>query len=336
MGMDRLSGVVARGLVAAQERFAGPRLSILIYHRVLAQPDPLFPGEVDATRFDRLCARLARDWRVLTLGQAVALREQGRLPRRALCITFDDGYADNATVALPILQRHGLVASFFVSTGFLDGGRMWNDTVIENLRRSPREVIDLSAQGLLGQGQSIWPLRSTTERRAAIDAILPRIKYQSLEARGPLLQVIAEAAGRPALSDDLMMSSAQVRALADAGMEIGGHTVHHPILSELPDEQALAEIRDGRERLREITGREIEVFAYPNGGPDRDYDQRHVAMVRQLGFRGAVSTAKGVAASDADPFQLPRFAPWDRSDVRWTLRLLATRMGTTNHLRSQG
>ena len=327
--MDWLTSALIRGLAVARDKVAEPRLSILIYHRVLACPDPLFPGEIDAARFDRLCAQLARDWRVLTLGQAVALREAGRLPPRALCITFDDGYADNATVALPILQRHGLAATFFVATGFLDGGRMWNDSVIENLRRSPREAADLAALGL-----GSLPLRSTAERRAAIEAVLPRIKYRPLDAREPLLQAVAEAAGRPPLPDDLMMSSAQVRALADAGMEIGGHTVRHPILTELPDDAAVAEIRNGRDHLQRITGRAVEVFAYPNGGPDRDYDHRHVAMVRSLGFSAAVSTATGVVGRDADPFQLPRFTPWDRSQPRWTLRLLAKRMGSAGHLRA--
>lgn len=323
-------GAAGRALVAAQDCIAGARLSILIFHRVLEQPDPLFPGELDAARFDRLCARLARDWRVLTLGQAVALRAQGRLPPRALCISFDDGYADNATVALPILQRHGLAATFFVATGFLDGGRMWNDTVIESLRRSPQPWVDLRAQDL-----GRWPLGSVAERRAAIDAVLPRIKYLPLAAREPLLRELIAAAGCPPLPDALMMRSAQVRALADAGMEIGGHTVRHPILTELPDAQARAEIGDGRVRLQQISAQAVEVFAYPNGGPDRDYDQRHVAMVRALGFQAAVSTAAGVAGADADVWQLPHFTPWDRGDARWALRLLARRVGSAAHQRAR-
>lgn len=328
--MSRLSGLVARGVTTARDLLGGPRLSILIFHRVLAQPDPLFPGEMDAVRFDRLCAYLARDYRVLTLGRAVVLREQRRLPSRALCVTFDDGYADNATVALPILRRHGLVATFFVSTGFLDGGRMWNDTVIEALRCTVQQEIELVALGL-----GRWPLRGLAERRLAIDGVLPRIKYLPLDAREVLLRALVAAAGSPPLADDLMMSSDQVLALANAGMEIGGHTVRHPILTELPDEQAMAEIREGRERLQHITGGDVTTFAYPNGGPDRDYDHRHVAMVRALGFRAAVSTAIGVAAPDADPYQLPRFTPWDRSDARWMLRLLARRVGPAGHTRAR-
>lgn len=334
MKLRSLSAAMVRGVVAARDMVGDPRLSILIYHRVLERPDPLFPDEIDADRFNILCAQLAREWRVISLGQAVAMWTKGKLPARALSITFDDGYADNATVALPILQRHRLVATFFVSTGFLDGGRMWNDTVIESLRRSSRDAIDLAAVDPTS-GPIHLPLGSVANRRAAIEAVLPRIKYQPLDARERLLQALVAAAGEPPLPETLMMSSAQVRALADAGMEIGGHTVHHPILNELSDDEALAEIRDGRDRLQQITGRPVEAFAYPNGLPDRDYDHRHVAMVRNLGFRAGVSTARGVAGRDADLLQLPRFTPWDRGQPRWTLRLLSKRLGSSDHRRAR-
>jgi peptidoglycan/xylan/chitin deacetylase (PgdA/CDA1 family) len=72
----------------------------------------------------------------------------GALPERAAAITFDDGYADNFTRALPLLREQGLPATFFVATGFLDGGRMWNDTISEAIRRCNEDVVDLSAIGL--------------------------------------------------------------------------------------------------------------------------------------------------------------------------------------------
>ena len=105
-------------------------LSILIYHRVVAQPDPLFPDVVTAEEFDLQMAALTRWFTVLPLGRAVERLRNGTLPVRAACVTFDDGYADNALSALPILLKHGVKATFFVATRFLDGGSMWNDTVI--------------------------------------------------------------------------------------------------------------------------------------------------------------------------------------------------------------
>ena len=109
------------------------RLSIPIFHRVLPQVDPLFPDEMDAARFDAVCGWLKSWFNVLPLDEAVRRLKNGTLPQRAMALTFDDGYADNHDVALPILKRHGLPCAFFIATGFLDGGRMWTPTYIPNL-----------------------------------------------------------------------------------------------------------------------------------------------------------------------------------------------------------
>src|SRR6267143_1774593 len=123
-------------------------LSILIYHRVIAEADPLVPGEVCAREFDWQLTVLGRWFRVLPLLEAVARLRNGELPVRAACVTFDDGYADNVTTALPILRRHGVPATFFLATAFINGGRMWNDTVIETVRRAPGNALDARPVGL--------------------------------------------------------------------------------------------------------------------------------------------------------------------------------------------
>jgi peptidoglycan/xylan/chitin deacetylase (PgdA/CDA1 family) len=307
----------AYGLVAA------PRLSILMYHRVYAQADTLFPGEPDAVGFERLMRFVARSFNVMTLGQAVRRLQQGDLPPRALVITFDDGYADNVEVALPILQSCGLVATFFVSSGFLDGGRMWNDSVIEVVRTCPRAEIDLTTFDL-----GSCSLAGPAARRAAIENLLPRIKYLTLDARQTAIAHLQERSGVHALPTNLMMSSDQLRQLHRAGMEIGGHTVHHPILTTLTLPDAETEIRAGRSRLQEIIDAPVDVFAYPNGNPGRDYDHRHVDLLRRLGFSGAVSTARGVARIGDDLFQLPRFTPWGPALATWATRLLLNQRHT--------
>jgi hypothetical protein len=114
---------------------ADAKLSILIYHRVLPVPDPLFPTETTVESFDAQLGLLKSLFNVLPLPEAVARLKAGTLPARAASITFDDGYADNFTRALPILQKHGLHATFFIATAYLDGGRMFNDTVIESIRQ---------------------------------------------------------------------------------------------------------------------------------------------------------------------------------------------------------
>ena len=290
-------------------------LSILIYHRVLPEPDPLFPGEADRVEFDRQLRLLKSMFNVIPLIDGVRRLRAGTLPPRAACITFDDGYADNAEVALPLLRQHGLHATFFVATGFLDGGRMWNDTVIETVRRAPDARIDARPLGL-----GVHATGSVAERRSAIGALIGQLKYLDLEERLEQVSRLAELVGSP-LPDNLMMRSNQVRELHQAGMDIGGHTVRHPILATLSPGDARAEIANGKQALEDIIGDEVRLFAYPNGKPGTDYRAEHAEMVRELGFEGAVSTAWGAGRTSPDLFQLPRFSPWDKDRLRFALRM---------------
>lgn len=296
----------------------GPqRLSVLIFHRVHARTDPMFPFEPDAERFDALMRLLAASFRVMDLDEAARHLAERSLPPRSLVITFDDGYADNAEVALPILHKHGLKACFYVSTGFLEGGRMWNDSVIEIIRATRRDQLDLEAFGLARQ-----ELGSLAQRQQLLDKLLPRIKYLDLAGREEALARLAALAGVSSLPTTLMMSHAQVRQLHRAGMQIGAHTVRHPILCTLDDAQSEREIQAGREALEAIIDAPVRSFAYPNGRPGRDYESRHVALVKRLGFASAVTTAPGAAQSGDDLFQLPRYTPFGRHPAIWSARLL--------------
>lgn len=291
------------------------RLSILIFHRVLAQPDPLFPDEIDARRFEKLLALLKSCFNPVSLSAGIDNMRRGTLPPRAVCITFDDGYADNADIALPILQRHGIPATFFIASGFLDGGRMFNDTVIELVRRAPDEL-DLTRASF-----GVLKLSSAAERRALIGKLLDHLKYLPFTARHEQVGLLQELIP-VALPNDLMMHSAQVRLLHAAGMEIGGHTVQHPILARLEPAQARREIAEGKDALEALIGEPVRTFAYPNGKPGQDYLAEHARLARDIGFKAAVSTSWGAASADSDLFQLPRFTPWDRSPARFVFRML--------------
>lgn len=300
----------------------GPRLMILIFHRVHQVRDPLFPGEPDAVIFDALLRTLRASFSVLTLGSAVTALRAGTLPRRPLVITFDDGYADNAEVALPLLQRHGLAATFFVSSNFLDGAEvMWNDVLIESVRTATVPELDLHALGL---GHHV--LSSASDRQRLIGVLLGHAKYLPPGERDEFVKLIRGRAGFYGALPVLMMTSAQVRALHVAGMEVGAHTMRHPILTSLSLDECKHEIQGGRERLETIIDAAVDVFAYPNGMPGRDYDNRHVALVKDLGFKAAVSTAPGAATAADDLFQLPRYTPWGRNPAIWAARLFQNRL----------
>ncbi len=294
------------------------RLSILFFHRALPEPDSLRPDEIDAQRFDQICGWLSQWFNVLPMHEAVARLQRGDLPARAMVITFDDGYADNHTVALPILQRHGLTATFYVATGFLDGGRMWNDSVVESIRLSTAPLIELA--GTVAAPLGNLQLGDFSQRRSAISQVIQAIKYLEPCERLDWVSAITERAGA-ILPNDLMMSSGQVCALRDAGMQIGAHTVSHPILAKLTRNAAQREIADSKHSLEALLDEPVSLFAYPNGKLDEDYSAESVQIVREFGFSAAVSTAWGAARTADDIFQLPRFTPWDRGRLRFGIRL---------------
>lgn len=294
------------------------KLSILIYHRVLPEPDPLRSGDPDADTFRWQMELLARHFNVLPLREAAQRLSAGTLPARAACVTFDDGYADNYTLALPILHGAGVPATFFIATAYLDGGRMFNDTLIEVAKGLPAGPCDLSSAGL-----GHVTLTTAADRQALVGKLLGHFKYQAPGQRLPAAErLAADFAIR--LPTNLMMSSAQLKALHAAGMEIGGHTHAHPILARQQPDEARADIRLGKDTLEALLGTPIRVFAYPNGRPVKDYGDEHVAMVPECGFDAAVSTRPAAADRHSDIYQLPRFTPWDRTPTRFALRLLRT------------
>lgn len=297
---------------------AGPqgRLSILIFHRVLPQVDPLFPDEPDAARFDQLMNWVRTWFNVLPLDHAVAAWRAGELPARAAAITFDDGYLDNREVALPILQKYGLPATFFIATGFLDGGRMWNDTIIESIRAASGPELDLRPLGL-GRHAN----QSIADKRRAIDQLIGQIKYLPTAQRVDVTEQLARQLGIVP-PDHLMMRSAQVGEMRDAGMQIGAHTCTHPILARLDAGQAEREIGDSKARLEALLGERVTLFAYPNGKPDEDYLPAQTRIVADMGFEAAVSTQWGAARRGDDPYQLPRFTPWDSGRLKFGMRLV--------------
>jgi peptidoglycan/xylan/chitin deacetylase (PgdA/CDA1 family) len=301
---------------------AGPHspLTVLIFHRVLAEPDPLFPLDMHARQFDAVCSWVARWFNVLGLDEAVVRLQAGTLPARAACLTFDDGYADNLQVALPILQRHGLKATCFVATGFLDGGRMWNDTVLATVRGSQRPVLDLSE--LPGLGVEPLLLSTWAQKREAVAILIKALKYRLPLERVALTEAMAHLA-RVALPSHLMLSSTQVKAWRQAGMLVGAHTVSHPILATVSHVESYQEIAHSKHTLERLLDEPVSLFAYPNGKPGEDYTVHNIAQVRRLGFTAAFSTQAGAAKMGDDVYQLPRFTPWHPNPLRFAASLWA-------------
>jgi len=293
------------------------RLCIINYHRVLAQPDPLLDSEPTVETFRWQMNLLARCFNVLPLAEAVERLEQGRLPPRAVAITFDDGYRSLHDLALPVLREFGLPATVFVTSGHMaDASSMWNDIILEAVRRLPGPQIDLRPIGL-----DVYPLATPEQRKNSASLLTERCKYLEPAQRATMLAHLQEQVSTN-LSECLMLTEEMIANLIAHGIDIGGHTVTHPILARLDDAAAQREIEDNKRDLESVIGRPVELFAYPNGKYGADFDERHASMVRAAGYRAAFTTATGAAAQHHDPFQLPRGRPWDTLPLMFAVRLL--------------
>lgn len=292
--------------------------NILIFHSVVKDNDFDVIG-LSSVQFDRIIKYLKKIKQHSRLNAHLnpAPENQGK---RKFILTFDDGYADNYENAMPVLQRHEVSATFFIASGYLDGGWMWNDGIIEAIVKTSKRQLDLT---MLGYEK--YSLESMMERKICISDVIGKVKYLPPEKRTSLAKQILERADVEEPTH-LMMTSQQVRLMHQAGMEIGGHTVNHPILTCIDKTTARREIFENKEYLESLIGEPLRSFAYPNGKPGKDYGPEHVQMVKEAGYKCAVSTAWGRVNKNSDPYQLPRFTPWDKNPWTFMLRLYLQRL----------
>ena len=288
------------------------KLSILIYHQVIAQADPMRPNEPTAEVFDWQMQLISRYFTPLSLDDALMHLKQDTLPANAICVTFDDGYLNNLTIAQPILAKYQIPATVYVATAFSDGTNMWNDRIIHLFADTSRAQLQLDNEQL--------PLGDITQRRALAQQWLKKLKYlQPDERLNKIIQFYQQ--NNASEQSPLMMTPEQVKQLSDSGVTIGAHTVNHPILKVLHAEQQLAEMQQAKQQLESWIGKPVSHFAYPNGVEGVDFDEQTVDIAKQAGFNTAVVTNWGVSDKHTPLHKLKRFTPWDKTPLRFHLRL---------------
>lgn len=296
---------------------AGPggRLSVLLFHKIPTLADPLSNGEMDLARFEHILEFLSRNANVMPLPEATAALQAGKLPKRAMALTFDDGYAEWIDNVSPALRKRNLPGTFFVTTGQLSGSALWHERIVAAVRALPDQGFALP----YGFG-NYTDLSVSGMRLRLVEELQERLKYAPLSDRVGAIEVL-ESQARSTIDLPRPFDIESVRTLHSQGFDIGAHTVHHPILNECTREQARAEIGGCKEELEAIIRGKVHSFAYPNGRPNEDYNAEHVDMVRSLGYTSAVTTSNGVSTRGTDIFQLPRFTPWGLSDERIAFQL---------------
>ena len=304
-------------LGAVNHLLGGNKLSILIYHQVLERFDPMRPYEVTAEVFDWHMRLVSEHFTPLSLSEAVERLHNNTLPKRALCVTFDDGYLNNLTVAQPILAKYSVPATVYVATAFTEGADMWNDRVLDLFN-------DLNQTSLVLEGMPV-ELGDWANRNKLAEAQLMRLKYLPIEERLKGVQQLYDDNQLPD-PQPRMMNAQQIKQLAETGVEIGGHTVNHPILKVLSKEQQFEEVSRCKAQLEQWTGREVKHFAYPNGSYGKDLTDETVELVKQAGYQSAVVTDWGTSSHGDDVFRLKRFTPWDTSPLKFHARLVKSRL----------
>jgi peptidoglycan/xylan/chitin deacetylase (PgdA/CDA1 family) len=326
---------------------SGPHRSglVLLYHRIADDaPDP-WNLCVTPVHFEQHLEVLRRVGHPVSLTRLTDGAGTRRLPSRPTVVTFDDGYADNLQRARPLLARHDVAATVFVSTGYTGGSReFWWDELERVLlcpgRLPPRLQLEVGgdartwniAEDALYDDASAtrdrdWRWRDAPPtRRHGVFLELYRIlqPLSHAERRRRLDELLAWApTTRPARESRRQLTADEVRALAAGGLvEVGAHTVTHPRLSVTPVDVQRDEIGRSKHDLEEIVGRRVTSFAYPFGGREL-YSADSVALVKEAGFARACSTSPGVVQRGSDVFQLPRLVVSDCDGAAFEARLHA-------------
>ncbi|MGA7685570.1 MAG: polysaccharide deacetylase family protein [Terriglobales bacterium] len=288
------------------------RKSVLValYHDVLAagfpEGNPLFGMAVSVEEFAWQIAYFKKHYHPISYQQFADWYLRGAaLPPCPVLITFDDGHANNLRFALPVLQKEKVGAVCFVLTGELGTCRQtWFEDAYYRL------MFSMAHSWCLRSGEC-WPLETSEQRAAACSRFfslcrtLPRdeqlAELQSLQSQLPVREADGEFSNRFEF-----LSTDDIRRLAENGVEIGSHTITHPILAMLQTESARREIADSKSALEQVLGRPVQTFAYPFGAPGFDFKPRDEALVRESGYALAFAVEGGFVTRASKRFALPR------------------------------
>lgn len=284
-------------------------LVTLNYHRIgNSEQSPLDPGVFSATaeQFEAQLRYLKANCDVIQVADMADVLRCGST-RRGVMITFDDGYVDNYEVAFPVLRQVGLPALIFLATGFLDDRCVaWWDEIVWMVRQATCPTLDLP---------TVWNLESlelSANQRAATNRRLLRLaKTFTPQELNQFLDDVGSAAGTGRAPQNAStapwMTWDMVREMHRGGIEFGGHTVTHPVLSMCGSEQQRDEIQRSKARIEAELGRPITAFSYPIGQPWAFSDDT-MSLVRQAGYHWGFSFYPGYASESSDAFDLRRVA----------------------------
>ena len=282
-----------------RSRIVGGAL-ILGYHRISVAPHDPYGLSVTPQHFAEQLEILSREARPVRLQDLVRARFEGRVPRRAVVLTFDDGYADNLYQARPLLERYEVPATVFVCTGYAGRAFWWDEVAQITKSGVPGEKSRALDRALDGAQ------RIEADGKALTWGLYRQLLPLSLSERDRLLDRVrswATSFSVPSDSHRALTDSELTKLFADNLVAAGAHTVSHRPLGILQRQDQAAEILDSKVRLEELLGRPVSGFSYPNGSLCPETMQ----LVREAGFAYACASHNDVAWRGSHVYCLPRF-----------------------------
>lgn len=279
---------------------------VLLYHRVARPAEDPWKLAVAPETFSGQLEMLANELRIVTMSELAAAARAGKVPDRAVAITFDDGYLDNLEAALPLLASHGAPATLYVASGYVGAAVYWWDELQALLagpgERPPRLELDLGARRL-----SVATATAAERRLALADVLHPALRQGGAEAVERGLEGLREWAGPVELRTEQLgrpMTQAELEQIAASELiELGAHGVRHLSVPSLPRAVQRAEVVASRDFLAEVAGRRPASFSFPFG----DNDPVSRWTVRESGFEYAVGVGEPMPlTAAARRFELPR------------------------------
>lgn len=289
------------GLFAPFRLASRGKALILMYHRFSETDDGLLTY---GRRFAEQLDYLSQHYRIVSLSEVAGYLASGKpVPSGLAVITIDDGYRDAYEVAFPILRERKTPATLFVVTDFLDRKCwLWTDKLRYLTAHAELDVIEFTVNGRafrLELNGRAARLRAAQQINGQLKRMADDAKDEAIERLASLFGVEIPALPPPELSS---LSHEELRELDSGGVEIGSHTVTHPILTKVSLERLRYELRESRSRLEAILGRRVELLGYPNGDHNREV-QREAA---RAGYRCAVTADYGLNNGRSNPLTLKR------------------------------
>lgn len=313
--------LLASGALRVVARLKGAGAAILMYHSVMEDPSRVansLGGIIHARKiFAGQMELVAREFHPVSVDQVAGFaRGETELPKRAVVITFDDGYVDNYEHAMPVLDRVGIPAAFYVTVDCVENRRLpWPSRLRFSFRTTQKQT-------WTDQDGKTWHLANEKERDTAYLAICDRVARLAGSAQEQLVGHIELDldAKLPEDSGQLMMTWDQIRGLIRHGHIVGSHTMTHPNLAYLSIEEARRELVESKQRMESHLNAKVDHFSYPCPALFPNWTEKTAEESRRAGYQTAVTTTSGLARKHDNPLTLKRVRPTKTVDgLRWNL-----------------